>query len=385
MPMRWIILCVLFFARFVMAFQFQSVAALSPFIMDSLAITLADIGLLIGLFSAPGIIIAVAGGAAATWFGDKRTVVASLVLIVAGTVMFAHASTLGWAVVGRIVSGIGGVVLNVIMTKMVIDWFAGRSVSTALAIFISSWPVGIALSLMILPALAASNGLNVAWNMLTGLTVVALLVFSIFYRAPEGVKPGDARINITTLPWTPLMFAAVLWGLYNTAFAMIFGFGTLVLMERGLPVVAAGSAVSLYIFAATLTIPLGGWLADRTGRADRVVYASLIAGVVFFPAILYLPQSFLVATLVVGGLIVGLAPGPLVAMPGLILAPEARAFGTGAFYSIYYLQTTITPALAGKIADHMDDVDVTFVLGSVMMILAILAHWAFRRTTSPAA
>ena len=65
MQKRWIILMVLFFARTTMAFQFQSVAALSPLITESLAITLVDIGLLIGLYLGPGIIVAVLGGSMA--------------------------------------------------------------------------------------------------------------------------------------------------------------------------------------------------------------------------------------------------------------------------------------------------------------------------------
>lgn len=382
MPMRWIILSVLFFARTVMAIQFQSVAALSPFIMDSLAITLTEIGLLIGLYSGPGIIVAIAGGTVASWFGDKRTVIASLMLMVAGAVIFTSATTLGWAVAGRIVSGVGGLVLNVLMTKMVIDWFAERNVSTALAIFISSWPVGIALGLLILPALAASANLQTAWLALTILTVVALLLFTFVYQTPEGAKSDDTRIRITTLPWTPLAFAAVLWGLYNSAFAMIFGFGTLVLGERGMTIAAASSAISFYIIAGAISIPVGGWLADRTGKANWVIFASLVGGMLVFPAVLYLPDSYIVAALIVGGLLAGLAPGPVVAMPGLILAPETRAFGTGVFYSIYYLQTMIAPALAGALADYMEDVSVAFLLGSGMMLLAIVAHWAFRQTAS---
>ena len=179
MPMRWIILLVLFFARTVMAFQFQSIAALSPFIMDSLAITLADIGLLIGLYSGPGVIVAIGGGAVATLFGDKRTVVASLVLMVLGGVMVAYAPSLGWAVAGRLVSGAGGLVLNVLMTKMVIDWFSGGNVSTALAIYISSWPVGIGLGLLILPPLATGTSLQMAWSVLIACTVFALAVFTV--------------------------------------------------------------------------------------------------------------------------------------------------------------------------------------------------------------
>ena len=72
---RWTILFVLFFARTVMAFQFQSVAALSPFIVDSLAISIADIGILIGLYLGPGVLVAIPGGTIAARFGDKRVVV----------------------------------------------------------------------------------------------------------------------------------------------------------------------------------------------------------------------------------------------------------------------------------------------------------------------
>ena len=95
MQMRWIILFVLFFARTVMAFQFQSVAALSPLIIDSLAVTLADVGLLIGLYLGPGIVVAVGGGAVATRFGDKRTVIASLALMLAGGAMVAQVGGVG--------------------------------------------------------------------------------------------------------------------------------------------------------------------------------------------------------------------------------------------------------------------------------------------------
>lgn len=383
MPMRWVILFVLFFARTVMAIQFQSVAALSPFIMDSLVITLTEIGVLIGLYSGPGIVVAVAGGAIASWFGDKRTVTASLVLMAVGAAIFTTTSTLAWAVAGRIISAVGGLVLNVLMTKMVIDWFAGRNVSTALAIFISSWPVGIALGLLILPPLATNADLRTAWIALTILTVAALLLFASVYKVPPGAVPGNARISFSSLPWTPLAFAAVLWSLYNCAFAMIFSFGSLVLAERGFPVIAASSAISSYIIAGAISVPVGGWLADRTGQPDRVILISLIGGMLVFPAVLYLPNSFLLAALVLGGLLAGLAPGPVVSMPGLILAPEMRAFGTGVFYSIYYVLMMIAPALAGALADYVVNVSVVFFLGAGMMLLAVFAHWAFRKTASP--
>ncbi len=383
MQMRWIILFVLFFARTVMAFQFQSVAALSPQIVESLAVTLADVGLLIGLYLGPGIVVAVGGGAVAMRFGDKRTVAASLALMVVGGVIVAQATTLEAAIAGRLVSGVGGVVINVLMTKLVLDWFAKGGLSTALAIFISSWPLGIALSLLVLPSLAAYGGLGLAWNVLTGLTVAALALFALVYRRPPDAAPGAARIAAGALPWGPLVCAALVWGLYNAAFAMLFGFGTLALVERGFTPTAAGSATSLYILSATLAIPLGGWLADRTGRPNVIILASLVVGAVLFPALLVLPIPLMLVALVVGGVIVGLAPGPVVAMPGRILPPESRALGTGVFYSIYYVQMMLAPPLAGGVADRVGDAGTTLVLGGAMMAAAVAALAVFARSATP--
>ena len=50
-----------------MAFQFQSIATLSPFLQQEAGLGLAEIGLLIGLYLAPGVRVAVPGGAMAAW------------------------------------------------------------------------------------------------------------------------------------------------------------------------------------------------------------------------------------------------------------------------------------------------------------------------------
>ena len=71
MRSRWTILAVLFVARAAMAFQFQSVAAVAPQYSQSLGASLADIGLLIGLYFAPGAALALPGGAIGRRLGDS--------------------------------------------------------------------------------------------------------------------------------------------------------------------------------------------------------------------------------------------------------------------------------------------------------------------------
>ena len=60
-PNRWVILCVLFLARTAMSLQFQTVASTGSVIIDTFAIDFAALGLLIGIYMLPGVVIALPG------------------------------------------------------------------------------------------------------------------------------------------------------------------------------------------------------------------------------------------------------------------------------------------------------------------------------------
>ena len=50
----------------------------------------------------------------------------------------------------RFVSGIGAVILNVLMTKMVTDLFDGRERLLAMSVLINAWPIGIGIALLVI-------------------------------------------------------------------------------------------------------------------------------------------------------------------------------------------------------------------------------------------
>ena len=81
---RWGNLAVLFVVRLSMAFQFQSVAAVAPLLGTNFGVSLADIGLLIGLYFTPGVALALPGGAIGQRFGDKSAVLVALALMLIG-------------------------------------------------------------------------------------------------------------------------------------------------------------------------------------------------------------------------------------------------------------------------------------------------------------
>ncbi|MEZ5906564.1 MAG: MFS transporter [Geminicoccaceae bacterium] len=198
-----VILVALFLARTTMAFQFQSVAALAPLVAADHGVGLADIGLLIGLYFAPGIVIAIPGGAVARRLGDRRVFVGGMALMLAGGLLPALSASWAALVAGRLVAGIGGVVLNVQLAKMLTDWFVGREIATAMAVLINAWPIGIATALLILPVLAAPGSLAPAWLAVLALVAAGLALFLLTWRAPpdlprEGDGPG--RVPPSRLP-----------------------------------------------------------------------------------------------------------------------------------------------------------------------------------------
>src|SRR5262249_36156335 len=146
-----------------MAFQFQAVAALSSFVVADFAIDYTKLGLLIGLYFLPGIAIAYPGGLLGQYFGDKRIALFGVVLMVAGGLLTAFRNDYADLFVGRLTSGAGAVLLNVMLTKMTIDWFAGRQIGTALALLISSWPIGIGIALVTMPWLAVHTSVATAF------------------------------------------------------------------------------------------------------------------------------------------------------------------------------------------------------------------------------
>ena len=62
MPLRWVMLIVLFLVRLAMGYQFQSVASVSSHLVHDLGLSYAEVGTLIGFFVLPGIVIAIPSG-----------------------------------------------------------------------------------------------------------------------------------------------------------------------------------------------------------------------------------------------------------------------------------------------------------------------------------
>ena len=374
---RWFVLAVLFAARVTMAFQFQAVAALSPVYMTAFGVELSDIGFLIGLYLAPGLIFALPGGAIGQRFGDRRVIAFGMVLMLIGAGIMVFAQSWEGQIAGRLVAGAGGVLLNVLMTKVVTDYFAGREIATAMGIFINSWPVGIAAALLILPVVAVAGGLTVALAAIAVSTACGLLLFVFATRETVAEATGAStpqRLRGVRLAAT--ITAGGIWGLYNGALAMVFGFGPAMLVERGWSLAAASSTTSITLWLVAVSVPLGGFLADRLGHRDVV----LLVGLVLFGLLLLVAPNtgnvHLVFILL--GLCAGLPAGPIMALPSTVLGPGTRAAGMGVFFTLFYAGVVFAPVIAGHLADLAGSASAAFHFGSALLATCFVMVFVFR-------
>lgn len=379
MSNRWQVLALLFSVRMVMAFQFQAVAALSPLIMRDFNTDIADIGLLIGLYLSPGIILAYPGGTIGKRFGDKPAVLIGLVLMICGGILVALSSDWTVQIGGRLVAGVGGVILNVVMSKMVTDWFAGREIATAMGMFVNSWPVGIALALVVLPPIAEASSLMTAHLFVAGLAMAGLILIAALYRSPtmaEGTitekQPGLQGAILAAV-----IISGLIWGLYNSALAMIFGFGPAMLAERGWSNSEASSATSIALWVVAISVPLGGVIADRTGQRNIV----LVSGLILFAVALVIATrtDAVLWMFVILGIVGGISAGPIMSLPAAVLRIENRGAGMGVFFALYYLVAVLTPMIGGHLASLFGSASVTFDFGAAMLVACCLALFLFDR------
>jgi predicted MFS family arabinose efflux permease len=375
---RWGILAVLFVVRATMAFQFQSVAAVAPLLGTTFGVSIADIGVLIGLYFAPGIILALPGGAIGQKFGDKQTVLGALLLMLSGSLAMASAASWDVQVIGRLVAGAGAVILSVQLTKMLTDWFAGREIATAMAILVNSWPAGIAVSLMTLPLIGTHWGVDAVHLAVAAFVGCGIALIALFYRRPADVAAASttaARLDRPTV--LAVITAGLIWGLFNIGFAIIFSFGPSMLVERGWSIAAAGSAISIVLWLAVFSVPFGGFLADRTKRPQTIL---VIASLAFATLMILLPRTSAVILAVSAlGLISGQPAGPIMSLPAGALQPATRAIGMGLFFTMFYGAMMLGPVIGGSLAKWTGTAATAFDFGAAMLLACPLLLWVFNR------
>jgi len=382
--MRWRILALLFAARVGLGFQFQTMGATGGELSGAFDLDNAQIGLMIGLFMAPGLFLAVPAGFSGRFASDRVLAALGLGALALGGAVSSMADGPNTIGLGRTLSGAGFLFATLYFTKMVADWFEGREIATAMSILVMSWPFGIAMGQVGHTWLAELYGWRIPFAVASVYCVLAGLAVLTLYRAPNDLPLVATGRSKGLLPreWGLVLCAGIAWGVFNAGYVVYLTFGPRMLEAQGMATLAAASVISVGSWLMILSGTACGQIADRIGRRETILTVCM-AGAVLALVLLSLPGAGLAASLLFG--LIGMAPaGVIIALAGQAVASERRAFGMGVFFTVFYAIMTASPPLAGWIFDRTGAPDGAILFGAALFALVLPVAVLFRMLKSRA-
>lgn len=356
---RWNVLALIIAARVAITIQLQSVGALGPLLLvdPDFRIGYAGLGALIGAYLLPGAFVALPAAWLTVRLGERRMVLAGLLLATAGGLAIAAAPGFGTAFAARLVAGAGTALLNVVLSAMLMARFSGPALAPAMGGFLAAYPFAVGLSLLVLPAL----GITIGWRgamLVVSATCALTLAVAPFTLAPAPARAapaGTADSNPHTGllwpgEWGPVLASGLAWVGFNAGVVVLFGFAPALLAERGVSPEAAGALTSLAGWGCVPLLPVAGALVERSGRPLLVAAVSLGAtGMVVLALAADLGPA--AAALLAAGLLSSLPAPVIMTLPARALSPGTRAAGMGLYWTIYYAGMALLPPIAGWAAD----------------------------------
>jgi predicted MFS family arabinose efflux permease len=329
----------------------------------------------------PGLFLAIPAGVLSQWVGERRFLIGCLALMAAGGVICGLAVGYWSLWAGRLLSGAGAIGMNVVMAKVVIDWFQAEEIGTAMALFLTGYPAGIAMALVTLGTLATPAGWSHAFLTTGALALAALIVFVASYRpAPAHAARSGPALRPTVGEIGMVCLAGGIWALYNAAYIVIVSFVPLFLHSTGVGPAWAASVVGVGMWVALIAAPMGGMLSDRLRKPTAlIVTCVLIWGLGFTLVVPWAHDvPLLIALVALVSFIGNLPPGPIVALAGEALRPQVRGVGMGLFYTLLYVGLGLGPVLAGFLSDTTGDPAAPVYLIAVLAVLAVVSLALFR-------
>jgi DHA1 family inner membrane transport protein len=344
---RWLILASTVVSFFSVGVTFFAVPPLIPELLSKFAVGHLAIGVLMGAISVPAILFSIPLGAAIDRWPARATGNVALGLMAIGAVLFALAPSYAVLVAGRLLFGVGGLAINLLLARLVSTAFAGRELALAMGLFNAVYPASMITMFTLHAKLLAEFG----WRgELMTLAIVVILAIPLHNLAvPRGLRGEAATMDQRRVPWlsTPLVALAISWMLFFAAYASIFTFA---------PEWAGGGSgallkVSLIPWVAIFLAPITGTLIDRTGRAARWVLAGhvILAFVLAGMALRWLPAA--PAMLLVGVTFATIATATY-ALPAVLVCAARVGFAFGFITAFSNLGNLAGPAIAGGIHDR---------------------------------
>jgi len=331
---------------FAVGMTFCAVPPLYDTLRTSFALSNLAIGLLMGAIAVPAIPLSIPLGAVLDHWPPRAAGLVGLVVMLVGATTFAVAPDYAWLVVGRLVFGVGGLLMNLLLARLVAMAFAGRELALAMGLFTGTYPASMIVLFSVHPWLDARFGWRTEMGLLAVLVVVAMPLHAL--AVPRRLGRGETAPSSDRghgVP-APLVALGAAWMLYFGGFAAVLTFA---------PEWAGGGSrglllTSVITWVAMLGTPLAGAAIDRSGRPQTwcTVGVGLMAVTLALMAARAVPVVGAMAAL---GAVAAIAPPAFYSLPSRLVSAGRVGFAFGFITALSNLGAVAGPALAGAVRD----------------------------------
>ena len=361
---RWPVLALVTLAHALGALSVLSVAPLSPFLLEALELSRAQVGLFLPAVYLGGVLMSLPAGWLTDRLGVRLTLGGGLLLLGALVVAAAFARSLPTLLGALVVAGFGFSVLNPSTGKAVIEWFPPRGRGFAMGIKQTGLTLGGLTAALTLPPLALAYGWRYALATAGALPVVAAALVLVIYRTPRTAAasrvtawPRLAELGVfMRRPGVIVVFVSGL--ALSTAQSSVLAYLALYTKETfAVSAVAAGQILAVAQLGGTASRLAWGAISDRYfgGRRRPGVVASALIGAVAY-----------------GLLALGAA------LPTASLVPLAFLAGAGAFGWVGLYFTLVAEIGGARYAGLLTGVAVAFAWSGVLVgppVFGVLLQW----------
>ena len=352
MKKRWIVLSVSWIVFFVAFLDRVNLSVAMPLIVKDYGFAPEQAGYLFSAFFITYTLFQVPGGYLSDKIGPKKVLVFALIWWSIMTMATGVAKTFSQFFAVRVLFGIGEGLQPPCAFKLNSNWFPNQERATANAIFTSACSFG--------PAIAPSIAVMIiglwGWPALffifgsLGFLILPALIYLV-KNSPEDdptvskeeldyIKSGQVEVApelskaktacsaqvetegvglMTVLKNRNIILLALTYfGFMCAFFGLLSWLPSYLVKARGFEMVKMGIFSGLPFLALGIAQPLGGWISDKVfsgSRKMQAIIVNLAAGPILYGVIVAPTETVAMTLLVCTGFLVGLAFGPLWAMP----------------------------------------------------------------------
>jgi len=377
---RWWILFLVHLSVLAFALNLQMIPPLVPSLVSEIGLTHTQIGVLMGLFTLPGIFLAIPGGRVSDVIGPRNVALWSLALLTVGAFLMLPLHP-GFLYVGRLCSGIGGAVLVVVAPQIIARTFHGRELGLAMGIFNTAVPIGTIVAFNLLGFFAGRFGIPVVIMLTGSFSLVSMTAFFLTYAEPQQSPTEAQTAGSKTLKGLggSIWLISLVWVLFNISILAYFTYAIDHFTGGGMDGSAARFISSLPMLLSIFLTPLAGFAMHRYGLRWSLPLVGCVIASAAILLILTPDKSMIIVWSILLGIGISMVPPAVFTIVGEVVPPSRVGTGYGLMTTIFNLGVFFGIPLIGHARDLTSTYRSSFILMSIIMGLgAVVAALSTR-------